>query len=269
MQLQNNLLPQTCGKIAGREFPSLLPRASFPAWGITIETMTQRFETRQWVPFPVELVFAFFANPSNLPHLMPPKMKGRIEDVRLQPPPPRPVAADRARRFQSVAAGEGSEILISFCPVSWLPQRVSWMARITEFAWNSHFIDEQVRGPFKNRRCCGFCAAVWIRRRPGRRNCNRTVREVVRLSAEAPARDFGGGGKAGGQTSVTGIRSMVCALKHHLFKVSSASRSSTFPSRIRVEMRRTFQMLTVGSPSTTSTSARRPGAIRPSSFHLN
>ena len=109
----------------------------------------QRFETSQWVPFPVELVFAFFANPSNLPHLMPPKMKGRIEDVRLQPPPPRPVPADPARRFQSVAAGEGSEILISFCPVSWLPPRVSWMARITEFAWNSHFIDEQVRGPFK------------------------------------------------------------------------------------------------------------------------
>ena len=27
--------------------------------------MTQRFESRQWVPFPVELVFAFFANPSN------------------------------------------------------------------------------------------------------------------------------------------------------------------------------------------------------------
>lgn len=109
----------------------------------------QRFETSQWVPFPVELVFAFFANPSNLPHLMPPKMKGRIEDVRLQPPPPRPVPADPARRFQSVAAGEGSEILISFCPIAWLPQRVSWMARITEFAWNSHFIDEQVRGPFK------------------------------------------------------------------------------------------------------------------------
>jgi ligand-binding SRPBCC domain-containing protein len=111
--------------------------------------MTQRFETRQWVSFPVELVFAFFANPSNLPHVMPPKMKGRIEDVRLQLPPLRPVAADAARRFQSVAAGIGSEILISFCPISWVPPRVSWMARITEFEWYSHFIDEQVRGPFK------------------------------------------------------------------------------------------------------------------------
>jgi ligand-binding SRPBCC domain-containing protein len=111
--------------------------------------MTQRFETRQWVPFPVELVFAFFANPSNLPHLMPPALKTRIEDVRLQPPPPRPIAADPARRFRSVSAGTGSEILISFCPVRWLPQRLSWMARIVEFEWNSHFADEQVRGPFQ------------------------------------------------------------------------------------------------------------------------
>lgn len=110
--------------------------------------MTQSFETRQWVPFPVELVFAFFANPTNLPHLMPRKLEMRIEDVRMQPPPPRPLHPDPARRFKSVAAGVGSEILISFFPIAWVPRRVSWMTRITEFAWNSHFCDEQVRGPF-------------------------------------------------------------------------------------------------------------------------
>jgi len=114
----------------------------------TIELMTQRFETRQWVPFPVELVFAFFANPTNLPHLMPRKLEMRIEDARVQPPPPRPVPLDPTRRFRSVAAGEGSEILISFFPIPWVPRRVSWMVRITEFVWNSHFCDEQVRGPF-------------------------------------------------------------------------------------------------------------------------
>jgi ligand-binding SRPBCC domain-containing protein len=118
------------------------------AAAITIESMTQRFETRQWVPFPVELVFAFFANPSNLPHLMPPRLKTRIEDARMQPPPTRPVAPDPARRFRSVAAGEGSEILISFYPIAWVPKRLGWMARITEFVWNSHFRDEQIRGPF-------------------------------------------------------------------------------------------------------------------------
>jgi ligand-binding SRPBCC domain-containing protein len=110
--------------------------------------MTRRFEISDWVPFPVELVFAFFATPTNLPYLMPPEVQARVEDVRLQPPPPRPIAQDPARRFKSVAAGKGSEILISFYPVKWLPQRVSWTARIVEFEWNSHFIDEQVRGPF-------------------------------------------------------------------------------------------------------------------------
>jgi ligand-binding SRPBCC domain-containing protein len=116
----------------------------------TIEFIMQHFETHQWVPYPVELVFAFFANPTNLPHLMPRKFEARIEDARIEPPPPRPLAADPARRFKSVGAGVGSEILISFFPIPWVPRRISWLARITEFAWNSHFCDEQVRGPFTN-----------------------------------------------------------------------------------------------------------------------
>ena len=109
--------------------------------------MTRHFEMSQWVPFPVELVFAFFANPHNLPHLMPPQLKLRVEDIRLTPPPPRPVVADASRRFQSIAAGTGSEILISLVPVPWFP-RLSWTTRIVEFEWFSHFTDEQLRGPF-------------------------------------------------------------------------------------------------------------------------
>ena len=109
----------------------------------------ERFETAQWVPFPVELVFAFFTNPTNLPYLMPLSLRTRIEDARIQPPPPRPVAQDPARRFKSIAAGVGSEILISFYPIPWVPRRVSWMASIIEFEWNSHFIDAQLRGPFR------------------------------------------------------------------------------------------------------------------------
>jgi ligand-binding SRPBCC domain-containing protein len=109
--------------------------------------MTRHFETSQWVAFPVELVFAFFANPQNLPHLMPPELKVRVEDMRLKPPPPRPVASDPARRFMSMAAGVGSEILVSFKAMALAP-RMSWTARIVEFEWNSYFTDEQVRGPF-------------------------------------------------------------------------------------------------------------------------
>jgi ligand-binding SRPBCC domain-containing protein len=112
--------------------------------------MPHRFETRQWVPFPVELTFAFFANPSNLPHLMPPVLRTRVEDARIAPPPTRPIHPDPQRRFLSVAAGVGSEILISFQPIAWAPRRTSWLARITEFKWNSHFCDEQARGPFQS-----------------------------------------------------------------------------------------------------------------------
>ena len=111
--------------------------------------MTQRFETSQWVPYPVELVFAFFSNPANLPHLMPPELKTQIEDARLTPPPPRPLHPDPSRRFTGVAAaGVGSEILITFCPLRWVPRRIGFTARITEFVWNSHLSDEQVHGPF-------------------------------------------------------------------------------------------------------------------------
>ena len=109
---------------------------------------SQCFETGQWVPFPVELVFAFFANPANLPYRMPGALKVRIDDLRVTPPKARPVADDRARRFQSMAAGAGSEIAISFRPVAGVPFRICWRVRIVEFAWFHHFVEEQVRGPF-------------------------------------------------------------------------------------------------------------------------
>jgi ligand-binding SRPBCC domain-containing protein len=110
--------------------------------------MPQTLRTSQWTPFPVELVFAFFANPGNLPHLMPEWQCARIESSRLIAPPQRPVALDATLRFQSPAAGVGSEIAVSFRPVPGFPFRIGWMARITEFVWNDHFCDEQLRGPF-------------------------------------------------------------------------------------------------------------------------
>jgi len=110
--------------------------------------MPEILTTSQWTPFPVELVFAFFANPGNLPHLMPKWQQTRVENSRLVAPPPRPVAPDPELRFQSPAAGAGSEMAVSFRPVPRLPWRVEWLARITDFEWNSHFCDEQVKGPF-------------------------------------------------------------------------------------------------------------------------
>jgi len=118
--------------------------------------MASRFTTSQWVPFRQEVVFAFFANPHNLPKLMPESSQTRIDQLRIVPPDQDPRASET---HDSVAAGIGSEIQVSFRPVPWLPLRASWLARITEFSWGSHFCDEQVRGPFALFRHCHRTAA--------------------------------------------------------------------------------------------------------------
>jgi ligand-binding SRPBCC domain-containing protein len=110
--------------------------------------MPETLTATQWTPHPVELVFAFCANPANLPHLMPKSQRARIESSRLIPPPPRPVSPDPTLRFQSPAAGVDSEIALSFRPIPLLPFRLGWISLITEFVWNSHFVDIQVKGPF-------------------------------------------------------------------------------------------------------------------------
>ena len=110
--------------------------------------MRHTFEAEQWLPYRVETVFAFFANPENLPRLMPAWQKARIEEASFAPPPPRPVAADPALRIRSIAAGAGTKMTISFKPFPYAPMRVPWDAEITDFAWNDHFCDVQHRGPF-------------------------------------------------------------------------------------------------------------------------
>jgi ligand-binding SRPBCC domain-containing protein len=110
--------------------------------------MLHTFEAEQWLPFPVETVFAFFANPENLPRLMPAWQKARIEEASFAPPPPRPAPSDPTLNFPSIAAGAGTTMTISFRPFPFSPIRVPWDAEITDFAWNDHFCDIQTRGPF-------------------------------------------------------------------------------------------------------------------------
>jgi ligand-binding SRPBCC domain-containing protein len=107
--------------------------------------MRHIYHSEQWLPYPVDLVFAFFANPENLPRLMPPWQKARIEEASFAPPPPRPASAHPLR---SIAAGPGTRITISFRPIPYSPFRIPWEAEIDEFVWNSHFADRQLRGPF-------------------------------------------------------------------------------------------------------------------------
>ena len=108
------------------------------------------FTAEQWVPYPVERVFAFFSDPRNLPRLMPRWQDARIDSMQLTPAesPALPGAADR-----------GSRILLSFRPVPLSPIRLHWLAQIDDFARNQRFCDLQVTGPFGYWRHCHLVSA--------------------------------------------------------------------------------------------------------------
>jgi ligand-binding SRPBCC domain-containing protein len=121
--------PTTIGRGANPEQPRK-PRRSFM--------------TEQWVPFPVDRVFAFFADPLNLPRLMPAWQDARIDSLELHAP----------EGSISRAAGRGSRILLSFRPVPLSPIRLRWLALIDDYATDHHFCDLQVTGPFRYWRHC-------------------------------------------------------------------------------------------------------------------
>ena len=106
--------------------------------------MSQHIQFEQWVAIPIEKVFLFFANPNNLPRIMPPNTGTRLDALKLAAPPLGPGIANR-----DGLAGVGSEIVTSFRLFPFLPLRARWIALITEFEWNHHFADIQKKGPFK------------------------------------------------------------------------------------------------------------------------
>lgn len=107
--------------------------------------MKHHLEFEQWVAFPLELVFAFFSNPENLPRIMPAASATRLIALKRVPPPQLPGGVSTGK-----AAGIGSTILTSFRVFPLLPLRRRWLARITEFEWNQYFADVQDVGPFKS-----------------------------------------------------------------------------------------------------------------------
>jgi ligand-binding SRPBCC domain-containing protein len=102
------------------------------------------YHAENWLPHPAVRVFDFFANPANLPLLMPAWQRLRLEEASILPPPRRPGESGAA----TVAAGVGSRFTFSFRPLPLSPVRVRWESEITEFTWNDHFCDRQIRGPF-------------------------------------------------------------------------------------------------------------------------
>ncbi len=128
------------GAIEGKEKPSERDQHTELAHLVQFE---------QWVAAPVDRVFLFFANPGNLPRIMPPQTGTELVRLKLVPPPG--IGADRATiTDRAPLAGAGSEIVTSFRVVPFLPFRAEWTALITEFEWNHHFADIQTRGPFKS-----------------------------------------------------------------------------------------------------------------------
>jgi ligand-binding SRPBCC domain-containing protein len=111
--------------------------------------MTHLVQFEQWVPVPLERVFLFFANPGNLPRIMPPQTGTELVRLKLVPPPGIPPES-AIINDGSPLAGAGSEIVTSFRVVPLLPFRTIWTALITEFEWNHHFADIQKKGPFKS-----------------------------------------------------------------------------------------------------------------------
>jgi len=108
--------------------------------------MSRRFESEQWVPAPVERVFAFFADPHNLPRVMPPAMGTKLVKLSLVPPrfPAGQVPAGTLRM-----AGAGTEMTVAFRVVPYLPVHERWVVNITEFSLNEYFHDSQKQGPFR------------------------------------------------------------------------------------------------------------------------
>jgi ligand-binding SRPBCC domain-containing protein len=113
--------------------------------------MRHTFHSEQWLPYPVEVVFALFANPQNLPLLMPPWQKTLIETAAFVPPPPSPFSHPASGHR---IVGAGTRLTLSFRPFPFSPIRIPWQAEIADFTWNDHFCDLQLRGPFAYWRHC-------------------------------------------------------------------------------------------------------------------
>lgn len=150
--------------------------------------MHHRFSTEQWLPFPREVVFAFFANPANLPPLMPAWQKARIDEITLVPPPARPATLPAV---PGIYAGNGTKLLITARIGPGMPVRLPWLALIEDFRWHEGFCDVQVKGPFQHWR---HCHSVRDETREGRRGT--VIRDEVAYTlplwpVSAPAAPLG------------------------------------------------------------------------------
>ena len=107
--------------------------------------MSQRFEAEQWIAAPLPRVFAFFADPHNLPRIMPPSQGARL--LKLNLVRPRFPAGETMSGTERMA-GVGTEIIFKFRAIPHVPLHEKWTALITDFSLNRSFLDIQKQGPF-------------------------------------------------------------------------------------------------------------------------
>jgi ligand-binding SRPBCC domain-containing protein len=103
--------------------------------------MPYHAEFEHWIPAPLEKVFKFFADPMNLPRIMPEWMRVNIEEIAIVPPP---------EYSGSHFAGAGTKLLASYRVLPFLPMRIHSEARIVGFGLNEFFADVQTKGPFRS-----------------------------------------------------------------------------------------------------------------------
>ena len=126
--------------------------------------MSQRLHVEHWIAVPLPRVFAFFADPHNLPRIMPSSQGAKI--LKLNLVPPRLPEGARPKGFERMA-GAGTEVLFKFRAIPYLPIHERWTAVITEFEFNDYFSDVQKQGPFKSWHHTHFFVAKVVDGRDG------------------------------------------------------------------------------------------------------
>ena len=116
--------------------PRLEFAVRYPFMRSVLGEMRHRFRTTQWLPYTVESVFAFFANPANLPKLHPDWQQARIDEIELYPASRNGSASPEP----TIAAGRGTRVTLSFRPTPLSPVRLSWVALIEDFHWNDRYL---------------------------------------------------------------------------------------------------------------------------------
>lgn len=109
--------------------------------------MSQHLQVEHWIPVTLPRVFSFFADPHNLPRIMPPSQGAKI--LKLNLVPPRLPAGVPLRGVERMA-GAGTEITFKFRAFPYIPIHERWTALITEFSFHEYFCDIQKQGPFKS-----------------------------------------------------------------------------------------------------------------------